>query len=152
VFQGPSLLPPLTAAENVALPLLIAGTPQEQASALAWDAMARIGVADLATLLPEELSGGQAQRVAIARVVAARPPLVLADEPTGQLDHASARHVLDVLLAAADAIDAAVVVATHDPLVAERFDRRWNMRDGSHVESPSRPSTPAGTGPPDPAP
>lgn len=135
VFQGPSLLPPLTAAENVAFPLLIAGVDAGEARERAALAMASVGVAEVARQLPEELSGGQAQRVAIARVVAARPRLVLADEPTGQLDHATGAHVLDVLLAAADAIDAAVVLTTHDPVVAGRLDTRWAIRDGRcHID------------------
>ncbi|MDO8121144.1 ABC transporter ATP-binding protein [Isoptericola sp. b490] len=139
VFQGPSLLPPLTAAENVALPLVIAGVAPAAARARAEQAMVEVGVADIAGQLPEELSGGQAQRVAIARVVAARPRLVLADEPTGQLDHATGAHVLDVLLAAADAIDAAVVLTTHDPAVADRLTSRWTMRDG-RCHLPDRPA------------
>lgn len=130
VFQGPSLLPPLDVRENVALPLLLAGIDELEAARRADEAMDLVGVADLAAQLPEELSGGQAQRVAIARVVAMRPGLVLADEPTGQLDHPTASHVLDVLDAAAAQIGAAVVLTTHDPAVADRFSTRWTMRDG----------------------
>jgi putative ABC transport system ATP-binding protein len=130
ILQGPSLLPPLDVRENVALPLLLAGVDERQAARRADEAMELVGVADLATQLPEELSGGQSQRVAIARVVAMRPSLVLADEPTGQLDHPTAAHVLDVLDAAAVQIGAAVVLTTHDPAVAARFAIRWTMRDG----------------------
>ena len=130
VFQGPSLLAPLDVRENVEFPLLLAGMGEREARARTSSALDLVGVGDLAAKLPEELSGGQSQRVAIARVVAMRPSLILADEPTGQLDHATAAHVLDVLTAAADAIGAAVVVTTHDPIVAERFSTRWTMRDG----------------------
>jgi ABC-type lipoprotein export system ATPase subunit len=130
VFQGPSLLPPLDVAENVALPLLLAGRSEREAAAAARVALERLGLEGLATKLPEELSGGQAQRVAVARVLAGRPRLILADEPTGQLDHRNGAVVVDALLEAAAALDAALVVATHDPLVADRFSERWSMTDG----------------------
>jgi putative ABC transport system ATP-binding protein len=131
VFQGPSLLPPLDVVENVALPLVLAGEPDAVARERAVESLARLDIAELAGQLPEELSGGQAQRVAVARVLAAGAPLILADEPTGQLDSVAADHVVDVLLAAADALGAALVVATHDERVAGRFATRWMMRDGT---------------------
>jgi ABC-type lipoprotein export system ATPase subunit len=130
VFQGPSLLPALDVTENVALALLLADVTEAEASLRAVDALHRLGIGDLANKLPEELSGGQAQRVAIARVLAARPRLILADEPTGQLDHQSAAMVLDVLLQASDELGAALVVSTHDPLIAGRLPGIWAMRDG----------------------
>lgn len=130
VFQGPSLIPALDVAENAALPLVLAGVPEEKARRRALDALAVVGAADLAAKLPEEISGGQSQRVAVARVLALRPRLVLADEPTGQLDHATGQHIIDVLIAAADEIGAALVVTTHDPAVAERFTDRWQMHEG----------------------
>jgi putative ABC transport system ATP-binding protein len=89
-----------------------------------------VHLAEQARAVPEELSGGQSQRAAIARVLAAAPRLVLADEPTGQLDHATARVVIDALLHAVDRIGAALVVSTHDPLIAERLPHRWQMADG----------------------
>ena len=131
VFQGPSLLPPLDVAENVALPLVLAGQSPAAARDVALAALERLNVQDLADRLPEELSGGQAQRVAIARVLAGRPALILADEPTGQLDGATAAHVIDVLLQAADDLGSALVVSTHDPAVAERLTQRWQLRDGT---------------------
>jgi ABC-type lipoprotein export system ATPase subunit len=130
VFQGPSLLPPLTVGENVALPLLLAGNDQRTATATAHDALVRLDLADLVDKLPEEISGGQAQRVAVARALAGEPRLILADEPTGQLDHENAAAVVDVLLEAASHSGAALVVATHDPAVADRVPDRWEMRDG----------------------
>jgi putative ABC transport system ATP-binding protein len=128
VFQGPSLLEPLTVLENVQLPLILKGV--EHAGDLAREALRRLGLEGLADKLPEEISGGQSQRVAVARALAGEPRLILADEPTGQLDHAAAAGVIDVLLAAADHADAALVVCTHDPVVAARFDTRWEMHSG----------------------
>ena len=139
VFQGPSLLPPLDVIENVALPLVLAGLSDRHARALAADALAALDIRELAAKLPEELSGGQAQRAAVARVLASRPDLVVADEPTGQLDHPTAAQVMAVLLAAADDIGAAVVVATHDPRIADLLATRWQVHDGALVtDSPRR--------------
>jgi putative ABC transport system ATP-binding protein len=131
VFQGPSLIPALDVQENVALPLLLAGVREGEAVERANAALDGLALSGLVAALPEELSGGQAQRVAIARVLAGRPALVLADEPTGQLDRATATQVMTELLRAADALDAAVVVATHDPEVAGRLSRQWRMDDGA---------------------
>jgi putative ABC transport system ATP-binding protein len=130
VFQGPSLLPPLDAAENVAFPLLVAGVGAARARERAAAAMVRAGIAELAGMLPEELSGGQAQRVAVARVLAAEPRLILADEPTGQLDATHRDLVVDLLVETADALGAGLVVATHDQRVVDRLPTRWVMDDG----------------------
>jgi putative ABC transport system ATP-binding protein/lipoprotein-releasing system ATP-binding protein len=130
VFQGPSLLPPLTVEENVALPLILAGDRDFNARLRAMAALGRLGLAALAAKLPEEISGGQAQRVAIARAVAGRPRLLLADEPTGQLDAVTGASVIDALLEAAASAGAALVVATHDPAVAERLDEWVEMHSG----------------------
>ncbi|MFJ9948351.1 ABC transporter ATP-binding protein [Kitasatospora sp. NPDC091207] len=130
VFQSPSLVPALDAAENAQLPLVLAGLPEQEARERAEDALAQVGVLGLARKLPEELSGGQAQRVAVARALALRPKLILADEPTGQLDGATGRHVIDVLLGAAHRTGAALVVSTHDPAVAARLRERWQMHEG----------------------
>jgi ABC-type lipoprotein export system ATPase subunit len=138
VFQGPSLLPPLDVLENVALPLLLGGTSEADATAAAADALDRLHLADLATKLPEELSGGQAQRVAVARVLAGRPRLVLADEPTGQLDHVAGAVIVDALIQSAIDLGAALVLTTHDPCVAARLTSRWVMADGSFTTAPKR--------------
>ncbi len=130
VFQGPSLLPPLDVIENVALPLLLADVDRETATERAHSALARLGLDDLGAKLPEELSGGQAQRVAVARVLAGAPRLILADEPTGQLDHVAGAQVIEVLIEAADATGAALVVSTHDQALARRMAERWQMSDG----------------------
>jgi ABC-type lipoprotein export system ATPase subunit len=130
VFQAPSLLSPLTVAENVALPLLLAGRPAAEAADQANAALDSLDLAELADRLPEEISGGQSQRIAVARAVASRPLLIVADEPTGQLDTATAAGVIDVLLSAAARLGAALVVASHDPAVADRLNRRWTMNSG----------------------
>jgi putative ABC transport system ATP-binding protein len=130
VFQRPSLLAPLAVTENAALPLLLAGVDPEHATARATAALARVGIADLGGKLPEELSGGQDQRVAVARVLASGPSLILADEPTGALDAAHATHVVDLLCHVAEELGAGLVISTHDPAVAERLPRRWWIRDG----------------------
>ncbi|MFH9658615.1 ABC transporter ATP-binding protein [Streptomyces sp. NPDC017248] len=130
VFQGDSLIPALSVVENAALPLVLAGRPEDEARQAALAALALVGAADLADRLPEEISGGQAQRVAVARVLAQSPRLILADEPTGRLDHATGVRVLDALLTAAGHTGAALVVTTHDPAVAARLTTRRTMRDG----------------------
>jgi ABC-type lipoprotein export system ATPase subunit len=131
VFQMPSLLAPLTVVENVEIPLLLGPASAEKARAAALDALDRIGLKSLAEKLPEELSGGQAQRVAVARALATRPKLILADEPTGQLDHPTAQHLFDVLLASLEGTDTALVVATHDMTVAKRMHKVWQMQYGT---------------------
>ena len=128
-LQMPDLLPPLTVAENVALPLLLKQAGPQEAQAAAYDILEKLGLAELADQLPEELSGGQAQRVVLARALVTRPRLILADEPTGQLDHPTARAFFDRLFTVLDE-NSALVVATHDPSVAERMDHTWNMRQG----------------------
>ncbi|WP_217547341.1 ABC transporter ATP-binding protein [Streptomyces sp. GbtcB6] len=130
VFQGDSLIPALDVAENTALPLVLTDRPEGEARLCALAALALVDAADLADRLPEEISGGQAQRVAAARVLAQAPRLILADEPTGRLDHATGARVLDALLTAADHTGAALVVTTHDPAVAARLTVRRGMRDG----------------------
>ena len=130
IFQGPSLLAPLTVVENVALPLILGGEEDAEAHATARQALDRLGLGRLADKLPDEISGGQAQRVAVARVLAGTPRLILADEPTGQLDAASGVAVIDALLEAGRQTGAGLVVSTHDPAIAARFPVRWEMRDG----------------------
>jgi len=130
VFQMPSLLPALSVIENIELPLLLGQTDAATARSAATTALAQMDLAALADQLPEELSGGQAQRVAVARALAYRPRLILADEPTGQLDRPTAQHLFDVLLTALEGTDTALVIATHDSTVAERLDQVWQMHRG----------------------
>jgi predicted ABC-type transport system involved in lysophospholipase L1 biosynthesis ATPase subunit len=129
VFQSPSLMPPLNVLENVELPLILAGSG-EDARPAAMDALERVGLASLAGKLPEELSGGQGQRVAVARAIAGHPQLLLADEPTGQLDQAGGQALMDVLLGWLAGSQTALVIATHDLAVAERLSKVWHMDHG----------------------
>jgi putative ABC transport system ATP-binding protein len=133
VFQEAGLIPALSALENAAFPLLAQDVPAEEALARAREAMELLGVASVAAQTPDELSGGQAQRVAVARVVAAGPALILADEPTGKVDPRMTRHVVDVLLSASEHLNAGLVVTTHDPRVARRLDEMWTIYDGELV-------------------
>ena len=129
VFQSASLLPTLSAVENVEVPLrLLGGQPEPRQSAM--KALDSVGLAAVADKLPDELSGGQAQRVGLARAIALRPRLVLADEPTGQLDQPTAQLAMDALLRSLEGTDAALVVATHDPAVAQRLQVVWRMDHG----------------------
>lgn len=130
IFQGRSLIPSLSAQENVAFPLLLRGVTHEQAMTRAADSLGLLGISSLGGKVPDELSGGQAQRVAVARVLASKPQLIVADEPTGQLDRVSGERVIDVLLEAADHLGAALVLSTHDSSVAARLEQTWHMRDG----------------------
>ncbi|GAA0658824.1 ATP-binding cassette domain-containing protein [Kitasatospora atroaurantiaca] len=146
VFQGPSLIPALDVTENAGLPLVLAGVPEAQAHRRALEALGLVDAADLADKLPEELSGGQAQRVAIARVLALGPRLVLADEPTGQLDRATGQHIVDVLLATVSEVGAALVLTTHDPAIAQRLDERWTMHEGRLLAAPTTDQHPPAAG------
>ncbi len=129
VFQAPSLFPALTVRDNIALPLLLAG--RSAAPGYAPDALlARFGLSDLALKLPEELSGGQAQRIAMLRALSVSPLLILADEPTGQLDSKTAQEFLTTVVTVADEIGSALIIATHDPAVAARMDRQWSINHG----------------------
>lgn len=130
VFQSQSLLAPLNVVENVELPLLLGKTSPKFARIAAMEALEKIQLGSIAYKLPEELSGGQAQRVAVARALACHPRLILADEPTGQLDRLTAQLLFDVLLDTLNGTDTALVVATHDMSVAERLQQQWVMHQG----------------------
>lgn len=133
VFQTQSLLPPLTVVENVELPLILVGEHADVARDRALEVLQDLDLAGITEKLPDELSGGQAQRVAVARAFVGRPQLLLADEPTGQLDHPTAQHLFDVLLAALAGTVTTLVVATHDVLIAERLPVQWHIAHG-HLE------------------
>ena len=129
VFQSFYLLPGLTALENVELPLIYRGIPEQQRRRIAADNLRRVGLEDRMTHRPRQLSGGQQQRVAIARAMAGTPPLLLADEPTGNLDTAAGAAVLALLLEWNRAGNT-VVLITHDPKIGAACSRRVYMRDG----------------------
>lgn len=128
MFQSFRLLPGLTALENVALPLELAGVADATATARSW--LERVGLGDRITHLPTRLSGGEQQRVALARALVGKPPLVVADEPTGNLDGATGTAMVDLLFATARDHGAALLVVTHDEALATRCDRRLRLRDG----------------------
>ncbi|MEU3910210.1 ATP-binding cassette domain-containing protein [Streptomyces sp. NPDC029721] len=144
VLAGPTLVPTLNVAENAALPLVLAGVPKESARLRALHCLTVVAAAELAHKMPTELSGGQAKHVAIARTLATAPRLILADDPTGDLDRAAGRQVMDVLFAAADEAGAALVVTTRDPEVAGRLRKRWAMQEGHLHLSTRPPAFPAG--------
>ena len=130
VFQSESLLAPLTVLENIEVPLLLVGSDADDARREASEILAALDLEALADKLPEEISGGQAQRVAVARSLVLRPALILADEPTGQLDHGTAAHLLDLIDHRLAGTGAALVVATHDAFVAGRMQTQWTMEHG----------------------
>jgi putative ABC transport system ATP-binding protein len=130
VFQAFNLLPTLTAAENVALPLLLGGLGRSAAVKRAAAALERVGLSDRAEHFAEELSGGEMQRVAVARALVTGPEAVLCDEPTGNLDSATSRDVLALLRELPEAGKRSVVMVTHDPAAAAVGDRIVHIRDG----------------------
>jgi putative ABC transport system ATP-binding protein len=132
VFQSFNLLPRTSALENVATPLLYQGVPRKERYARARAALERLGLGDRLDHEPSELSGGQQQRVAIARALVTRPALILADEPTGNLDSASGMDVLH-LLHELNAAGTTIVLITHDSEVAVAADRQVHVRDGRFV-------------------
>ena len=133
VFQGFHLLPGLTARENVELPLIYRGVGERQRRQLVEDSLRRVGLGTRMDHRPAQLSGGQQQRVAIARAMAGRPPMLLADEPTGNLDTAAGREVMALLHGLHDEGNT-VVIITHDPAIGAACPRRVEIRDGKLQE------------------
>jgi len=131
IFQGFNLFPALTAYENVMLGLKMKGIAGQDADRRAQAMMTEVGLADRMHFLPRDLSGGQRQRVAVARALAADSPIILADEPTGNLDYDNGRKVMELLKEMATAQRRCVVVATHDNRIEDLFDRVLYMEDGS---------------------
>ena len=134
VYQFHHLLPEFTALENVALPQMIHGLPRKEAQKRARDLLDYLGLGARLKHHPSELSGGEQQRVAIARAVANNPGVLLADEPTGNLDLHTADHVFEALNALVKATGLAALIATHNMDLAQRMDRRVTLRDGVVVE------------------
>ena len=131
VLQAFHLLPTMTARENVAVPMELAGLPDAQARAEAE--LAAVGLAHRLDHYPSQLSGGEQQRVAIARALAPAPSIVFADEPTGNLDGATGRRIIDLLFERQRASGASLVIITHDPALGQRCDRTLEMVDGRLV-------------------
>ncbi len=130
VFQFYNLIPVLTARENVAMPMILDGVPRADALKRADEALARVGLADRGTHRPAELSGGQQQQVAMARALVTNPALILADEPTGNLDSHSSEEVVLLLRRATDDWGRTVILVTHDPRIAANADRIIFLKDG----------------------
>jgi len=133
IFQFYNLIPALTALENVELPMLTASVSRKTASKRALQLLETVGLAERVGHLPDELSGGEQQRVAIARALANKPSVILADEPTGDLDTKTGMEVVQVLYDTSKEENATVVVVTHDPMITEKADRILQMRDGNII-------------------
>ena len=131
IFQSFHLIPTLTALENVAVPLELAGEPDALPRARAL--LGEVGLADRAEHYPVQLSGGEQQRVAVARAVARRPPVLLADEPTGNLDSATGKQIIELILGLNRTLGSTLVLVTHDPALAAHADRLITLRDGRVV-------------------
>ena len=131
VFQSYHLIATLTAVENVAVPLELAGEPDAAARARAL--LAEVGLAERAHHYPVQLSGGEQQRVAVARAMARRPPLLLADEPTGNLDSATGKQIIELLVGVNRRLGCTLVLVTHDAALAAHADRVVTLRDGRIV-------------------
>ncbi len=144
VYQQFNLLPGLTAAENVAVPLLIYGTRRSEALTRARAMLARVGLGDRTEFLPSKLSGGQQQRVAIARALVPEPRLLICDEPTAALDGPNGQKIMELLREIGRSPDRAVVVVTHDSRVFHYGDRIAELTDGQIVSVHAAPAQPAG--------
>jgi putative ABC transport system ATP-binding protein len=137
VFQAFHLLPRFNALENVELPLIYKGIPKEERKQRAMRCLEQVGLADRIKHAPSELSGGEQQRVAIARALVNSPQLILADEPTGNLDLNSAQEIIDILSMLNEEKKITVVVVTHNPLVAKRAKKVYHLKDGRIVNEGS---------------
>ncbi|HEY5503502.1 MAG TPA: ABC transporter ATP-binding protein [Candidatus Anoxymicrobiaceae bacterium] len=134
IFQEFNLLPVLSAVENVELPLRYQKVKPAERRRRALEALAKVGLSERANNKPGQLSGGESQRVAIARALVTEPALVLADEPTGELDTTNTVRIMDLLRELNEQLDLTVAIVTHDPMVAERTRRVISIRDGK-IES-----------------
>ena len=130
IFQFGQLLPDLSALDNVTIPLLLAGTPRRKALTRAREALVELGLSEHLDKRPTQLSGGQAQRAAVARALVTSPRVLFADEPTGSLDSLAAERTMEVLLASVRSRGAGLVIITHDARVAAYADREVTVRDG----------------------
>jgi putative ABC transport system ATP-binding protein len=140
IFQSFHLIPTLTAIENVAVPLELSGLSRD--GDRARELLAAVGLSDRMEHYPVQLSGGEQQRVAVARAFACRPPILLADEPTGNLDSSTGAHVIELLLSLHRDYGTTLVLVTHDATLASSMQRVLSLRDG-HLESDSMPASPS---------
>jgi lipoprotein-releasing system ATP-binding protein len=145
VFQFHHLLPEFSAEENVMLPVLVAGEGKGEASRRARDLLAAVGLSERAHHAPGDLSGGEQQRVAVARALAARPDIVLADEPSGNLDDRTSEDLHALLWSIREERGQAFVIVTHDEELANRADRKLRMHDGRLHEEPPGPAARGGS-------
>jgi putative ABC transport system ATP-binding protein len=143
VYQFFHLLPTLTATENVTLPLILNGRPRPEAVREALDMLARVGLAGRSDHLPSELSGGELQRVALARAVVHRPAILLADEPTGNLDSSMGEELMAYLCSLTTEYGLTVLLATHSPEIAAHAGRTTTMRDGTLQDLGTSPAEPS---------
>jgi putative ABC transport system ATP-binding protein len=135
VFQSCQLFPTLTALENVRIPLDLRREPRQRADQRAAELLVRVGLGDRRDARPRQLSGGEQQRIAIARALAAQPSIILADEPTGQLDSSTGRRILDLLRRLVIEQHMTIVVVTHDPQVMVEADMVHELRDGRLIDT-----------------
>ena len=137
VFQSFNLMPTLTVAQNIGLPLLLSGSGEDEARTAAEELAERVGLTPRLDHLPQLLSGGEVQRVAIVRAVIHEPTVLIADEPTGNLDSDNGRRILELLLQLNEQSQTAIILATHDESVAHQLDRVVSLRDGQALNTAS---------------
>lgn len=131
MYQFHHLLPEFNALENIAMPLLIRGLSREEALSIAQKMLTDVGLSKREQHKPGELSGGERQRIALARALVTEPDCILADEPTGNLDQKTASQVMDIMMELNQRIKTALIIVTHDPLMADRMSHQWVLEDST---------------------